>query len=242
MDKRTFLKTTALAGIAGLAASKGAAAKKLISQAPMDELSKTVASDGSYKLPQLPYAYNALEPYIDEQTMRLHHDKHHAGYVKGLNNAIAKINENTQSGDFALIKHWEKELAFHGAGHFLHTLFWNSMSPKQGQRSALLNKYLNKSFGNFDNFVALYHAATKSVEGAGWGILAYEPGADKLIILQAEKHQNLTQWVTIPILACDVWEHAYYLKYQNKRGDYITNFMKVINWKVVSSRLENIIK
>jgi len=116
------------------------------------------------------------------------------------------------------------------------------MNPNPGQRSEQMNKYLQKSFGGYEAFSNLYQAATKSVEGSGWGILAYEPGADKLTVLQAEKHQNQTQWVTIPILVCDVWEHAYYLKYQNMRGDYINNFMQVIDWKKVSDRLAELVK
>ncbi|MGM0550908.1 MAG: superoxide dismutase [Bacteroidota bacterium] len=242
MDKRTFLKTSAMAGLGGLTLAGSAKGSNLFNKSPLDEVAKTVAADGTYKLPPLAYAYDALEPHIDQQTMRLHHSKHHAGYVKGFNNAVAKIKAATKDNDFGLIKHWERELAFHGAGHFLHTLFWNSMNPNPGQRSDQMNKYLQKSFGGYEAFSNLYQAATKSVEGSGWGILAYEPGADKLTVLQAEKHQNQTQWVAIPILVCDVWEHAYYLKYQNMRGDYINNFMQVIDWKKVSDRLAELVK
>ncbi len=236
MNKRDFLKTTA---VLGSAAIFGPAVSALGKNSKQNPLISTLNSDGEYTLPPLTYDYNALEPYIDEATMRLHHDKHHAGYVKGLNTATAKVKEAIDSNDFSLIKHWERELAFHGAGHFLHNIFWKNMGPKQGQMSATLKKYINKSFGSEDNFRKLFFNATKSVEGSGWGIVAYQPDADKLVVLQAEKHHNQSQWVSVPILVCDVWEHAYYLKYQNMRGDYINGFMEVVNWDNVSELLES---
>lgn len=240
MNKREFLKSSAFLG-AGLAAgftqiNRGATA------AGFKFPDTTLNQAGEYVLPALPYAYNALEPYIDEATMKLHHDIHHASYVKGLNNATKKVGEAMDSGDFSLIKHWERELAFHGAGHFLHNLLWKNMGPSPGKRSQTLEQYLTKSFGSFDRFVALFKQATIAVEGSGWGILAYQSDADRLVVLQAEKHQNQTQWITIPILVCDVWEHAYYLKYQNKRADYVTAFMQVVNWDAVSENLDKAIK
>ncbi|HBB93386.1 MAG TPA: superoxide dismutase [Bacteroidales bacterium] len=240
MNKREFLKSSALIG-AGLATgivrgtSSTAANSFVFSQS-------TLNPAGEYALPPLPYAYNALEPHIDEATMKLHHDIHHAGYVKGLNTAVKKVSEAMDSGDFSLIKHWEREMAFHGAGHFLHVLFWNNMGPASGKRSETFEKYIIKSFGSFDRFFSLFKQATASVEGSGWGILAYQPDGDRLVVLQAEKHQNQSQWTTIPILVCDVWEHAYYLKYQNKRTDYINGFMQVVNWDSVSAQLEGLLK
>ena len=194
MTKREFLRSGV--AVAGLAALSGA---PLLS---MNVLSSDILVDdkGDYTLPPLPYAYNALEPHIDEQTMRLHHDIHHLGYVNGLNKAAAELKKATETGDFSLVKHWEREAAFHGSGHFLHTIFWNVMGPNQGSRSALLERYITKDFGSFDKMKALFSAASNAVEASGWGILAYQPGADRLVVLQAEKHQNLTQWITIPIL------------------------------------------
>ncbi len=239
MDKRTFLKTGAAfgaAGMMGMPAFGGnpAGTGEFLG---MDDIAN---ASGEYVLPPLPYAYDALEPYIDEQTMRLHHDIHHAGYVRGLNNATRMVQEATNKDDFGMIKHWERELAFHGSGHFLHTIFWNNMGPDQGRRSNTLDRQMNKDFGSFDQFSKLYKAAAKSVEGSGWGILGYQPHTDKLVVLQAEKHQNHSQWITYPILVVDVWEHAYYLKYQNKRGDYLDAFFHVINWDDVSNRLDQL--
>ena len=192
----------------------------------------------AFELEKLPYAFDALEPHIDARTMEIHHDKHHAGYVKGLNATNEKILEAIKAQKYGTIKHLEKDLAFHGAGHFLHTLYWNNMGTEKGKRSAKLKNFINKSFGSFENFKPYFKAATKSVEGSGWGILAYEPYAKKLVILQAEKHQNLSLWMNIPLLVCDVWEHAYYIDYRNARAKYIEGFWNLVNWDFVTANLK----
>jgi superoxide dismutase, Fe-Mn family len=192
----------------------------------------------TYVLPPLPYEYNALEPLLDEKTLRVHHDKHHAGYVKGLNTALEKLQAARKGSDYGSIKGISRDLAFHGSGHVLHTLFWNSMSPAKPEMPALLTDALNKSFGSADAARAQFAAATKDVEGSGWGVLAYEPISDKLLILQSEKHQNLTIWGVTPLLVCDVWEHAYYLQYQNDRATWVDNFMKMANWPFAAERLD----
>lgn len=192
---------------------------------------------GGHRLPPLPYAYNALEPYIDEQTMRIHHDKHHQSYVDGLNKAEVKLAEARKSGNFDLVKHWERELAFNGAGHYLHTIFWNEMSPQGGGRpTGPLLEAIEQSFGSYDSFKQQFSEAASKVEGGGWAILVWSPRSHRLEILTAEKHQNLSQWDVVPLLALDVWEHAYYLKHQNKRDDYIKDWWKVVNWPYVSER------
>ena len=191
----------------------------------------------AHELPALPYPYEALEPHIDAQTMKLHHDLHHAGYVKGLNTAEEKLASARESGDFGLTKHWERELAFHGAGHFLHCIFWNNMSPNGGgEPSGKLMDGINRRFGSFQKFMAQFKAAGAQVEGSGWVLLVNNLMTRNLEILTAEKHQDLGQWVTVPLLVCDVWEHAYYLKYQNRRAEYLEAFTNVINWNDVSDR------
>jgi Fe-Mn family superoxide dismutase len=237
MDKRNFLKTSAAIGLGSIIS--GPVFARGLSNPDLSNIYDISLNEaGEYVLPALDYSYDALEPYIDKATMELHHSKHHASYVKGLNTAVQKIKESTEKGDFALVKHWERELAFHGGGHLLHNIFWKNMGPSQGLRSTILEKYLNTSFGSFDQFKNLFSSASNAVEGAGWGILGYQVGSDRLVVLQAEKHHNLSQWLTLPILVCDVWEHAYYLKYQNKRADYVNAFFNVINWNDVSARLE----
>jgi len=192
---------------------------------------------GGHTLPPLPYAYNALEPYIDEKTMRIHHDKHHLSYVEGLNAAEKKLEEARRTGSFDLVKHWERELAFNGAGHYLHTLFWNVMSPRGGGKptGALLDE-INRSFGSYDAFKKQFSEAAGKVEGGGWAILVWSPRSRRLEILTAEKHQNLSQWDVIPLLPLDVWEHAYYLKHQNDRAAYVKDWWNVVNWPYVAER------
>ncbi|MGQ9556406.1 MAG: superoxide dismutase [Desulfurispora sp.] len=191
----------------------------------------------AYELPPLPYAYDALEPYYDEQTVRLHHDAHHKAYVDGLNNAEAKLAEARQKGDFSLIKHWERELAFHGSGHILHTMFWENMSPNGGgPATGPIADQINKDFGDFDTFKKEFSAAAVAVEGSGWAILCWNPVFGKLVILQAEKHQDLTQWGVVPLLCVDVWEHAYYLAYQNKRAAFVEAWWHLVNWRDVNQR------
>jgi len=192
-----------------------------------------------HELPPLPYACNALEPYMDEQTVKLHHDMHHKAYVDGLNNAEAKLEAAREAGDYALIKHWSRELAFHGSGHILHSIFWTNLGPNGGgEPTGALAGAILKAFGSCERFKAQLVAATVAVEGSGWGVLAYLPEQDRLVILQAEKHQDLTQWGAVPLLVLDVWEHAYYLKYQNRRAEYVNNLFKIINWEDVAARFE----
>lgn len=191
-------------------------------------------------LPPLEYPYEGLEPHIDAQTMHLHHDIHHKGYVDGLNNAETKLAEAREKNDFALIKHWSREAAFHGSGHFLHAIFWKNMKPNGGGApTGALADAINRDFGSFEAFKAQFLAAANAVEGSGWAILACRcDQSNQLVILQSEKHQNLTQWGVVPLLVLDVWEHAYYLRYQNKRAEYTKAFMNVINWDDVASRLK----
>ena len=195
---------------------------------------------GECKLPPLPYAEDALEPYIDRETLRLHHGKHHAGYVKGFNTAMEELGKARASGDYRLIKHWSKEFAFHGSGHVLHSLYWAGMSPKGGEPKGEILEAMGRSFGGVEPFKTQFVEATKAVEASGWGVLAYEPYMGHLVVLQAEKHQDLTLWGALPLLVCDVWEHAYYLKYQNRRAEYVENFMKIVNWPEVERRYREV--
>lgn len=194
---------------------------------------------GEHVLPPLPYSYNALEPYIDEQTMHLHHDIHHKSYVDGLNKAEKEMKKARETGDYSLIKHWEREAAFNGAGHYLHTIFWNNMKPGGGGTpKGALARELEKTFGSFEKFREHFSHAAEKVEGGGWAILIWSPRSHRVEILQAEKHQNLSQQDAVPLLVLDVWEHAYYLKYQTKRKDYIAAWWNVVNWHDVNLRFQ----
>lgn len=194
-----------------------------------------------YDLPPLPYTYDALEPYIDKETVQLHHDKHHAGYVTKLNRALNELAEARRAGDYSLIKHWSREVAFHGSGHVLHTLYWQNMSPTGGgEPKGNIMETIKRDFGGIKEFREQFMAACNTVEGSGWGVMVYEPMGKRLVILQAEKHQDLTIWGVVPLLVCDVWEHAYYLKYQNRRTDYVKNFFNLINWKSIAQQYDTV--
>ncbi|MFT4413153.1 superoxide dismutase [Fredinandcohnia humi] len=194
---------------------------------------------GQHQLPPLPYSYDALEPYISSEIMRLHHDKHHRSYVDGLNKAERMMQQARETGNYELLKHWEREAAFHGSGHYLHTIFWNVMKPKGGgiPGRALLRQ-INRDFGSFDQFKKHFSEAANKAEGVGWAILVWAPRSGRLEILQAEKHQHMTQWDTIPLLVLDVWEHAYYLQYKNVREEYVKNWWNVVNWMEVEHRFQ----
>lgn len=192
-------------------------------------------------LPPLPYAFDALEPYIDAATMEVHHDKHHAAYVSGLNAAEAALAKARTDNDYALVQHWAKRAAFNGGGHFLHSMFWKGMAPAGkgggGEPDGALRDAVNRDFGSFDAFKKHFSAAAAQVEGSGWGVLHYRPEDDRLIVLQVENQHKLSAWGAWPILGIDVWEHAYYLKYQNRRTDYIDAWWNLINWKQVAENL-----
>jgi Fe-Mn family superoxide dismutase len=169
----------------------------------------------------------------------LHHDKHHRSYVEGLNKAEKMMEEARKTNQFDLIKHWEREAAFHGSGHYLHTIFWNNMKKDGGggPRGAL-SQEIEKDFGSYLRFQKHFTEAASKVEGSGWAILVWVPRSGRLEILQSTLHQLFTQWDTIPLLVLDVWEHAYYLQYQNRKDEYIKNWWNVVNWPDVEKRFE----
>jgi Fe-Mn family superoxide dismutase len=172
--------------------------------------------------------------------LQIHHDQHHKAYVEGLNKAELKLMEARRKRDFALIKHWERELAFHGSGHILHSIYWKSMAPI-GNRwetpGAETIKHIMSYFGSLAAFWEQFTAAAINVEASGWALLVWQSAWGRLEILTIEKHQDFYQVGSIPILVMDVWEHAYYLDYQNKRKDYVTAWGRLVNWHEVERRL-----
>jgi Fe-Mn family superoxide dismutase len=244
-ERRDFLKTSAAATViaaSGTFFGSAEAQQTPQTQQPNAQLGKVT----EHVLPPLPYAYDALEPYIDKETMTLHHDKHHDAYVKGLNKAEQELAKARAANDFALIQHWERQAAFHGGGHFLHTLFWSVMAPNGkgggGEPTGMLADKLKEDFGSVEAFKAQFSAAAVAVEGSGWALLHYRPSDKRLIILQAENQQKLSAWGTVPILGIDVWEHAYYLKYQNRRADYVKAWWNVVNWQAVEAQFKAAMK
>lgn len=206
-----------------------------------------------FKLPDLPYAYGALEPHIDEQTMRLHHDKHHATYVDNLNKALENqpdfqnlsLEELLQSLD-KLPEEIRTKVRNHGGGHYNHTMFWQIMGPqKSGEPQGDLAGALNKSFGDLSTFKEQFTQASLGIFGSGWAWVVKE-GDHLKITATPNQDSPIMEPVSpgvsrgggkAPILGLDVWEHAYYLKYQNKRAEYIESWWKVVNWEEVARRL-----
>ena len=190
-------------------------------------------------MPPLPYSYDALEPVIDERTMRIHHDKHHKKYVDDLNKAETAAEDMRGSKDYNNVSLIERELAFNGSGHILHSIYWTIMTSPDGGGApgSVTNALVSNYFGNFGEFKDQFIKAALNVPGSGWAILGYNPYFRRLEVLQAEKHEDLTQWGIIPILVCDVWEHAYYLKYQNNREEFINAWCQLINWAEAERRL-----
>jgi superoxide dismutase, Fe-Mn family len=193
-----------------------------------------------YILPELPYKYNALEPVISEEIMRLHHDKHHAAYVNGANAALEKLEKGRAGGLQGVdVKATLRDLAFNASGHALHAMFWPNMKASNNDKpGGILADQISKDFGSYDTFKLQFSSAAKTVEGSGWAILAFDPLSDQLITLQAEKHQNLTTQGSVPILVLDVWEHAYYLQYKNDRAAYVDKWLSVVDWSDVEKRLQ----
>ena len=206
---------------------------------PVEAAVMAAFGGGEYRLPPLPYEYNALEPHIDEQTMRLHHDKHHQGYVDNLNKGLKAARSMKGEIDPAKLEAVQRDLSFNGGGHVLHTMFWATMTPDGGgEPQGALADAINQQYGSFDQFKAYFSKAASIVKGSGWGILAYEPIGDALVVFSANEHDTKLIAGTTPLLPLDVWEHAYYLKYQNKRADYIAAWWNVVNWSAVGESYE----
>ena len=199
---------------------------------------KTVPA-GGHVLPPLPYETNALEPIIDEKTLMIHHDMHHRKYVDDLNQTELALLKARQTGQLDNIQILSDKLAFNGSGHILHSIYWTIMAkPGAGGNPGTATSEMAESyFGGMQAFKSQFQRAAAEVEGSGWSVLCLNPAFGHLEILQSEKHQNGTQWGVIPILVCDVWEHAYYLKYQNRRQEYIEKWWSLVNWYEVEHRL-----
>jgi Fe-Mn family superoxide dismutase len=195
---------------------------------------------GQHELPPLPYPYNALEPYIGRETVRIHHDMHHKSYVSGLNQAELELSRERDTGNFALNRYWEEQLAFNGSGHILHSIYWTNMAPpsmrKANPGQAML-AWIDLSFGSLEGFKGQFTAAAEQVQGSGWATLVWNPAWQRLEVLQVRRHENLTEWGAIPLLVVDVWEHAYYLDYQNRRAEYVKAWWNLSDWNDVERRM-----
>jgi Fe-Mn family superoxide dismutase len=237
MKRREFVNKTGLVAV-------GIGVIPLISC--NDTSSKTTKSAdtvSNFELPDLPYAFDALAPAVDARTMEIHHDKHHAGYVRKLNNALQdhRLAGKNLSEMMASLKNDDSDTGVrnNGGGHFNHSMFWEIMKPGGAEMNEPMLNEIISTFGSKEDFEKQFASSAKSQFGSGWGWLCV--GEDKKLFITSTPNQdnplmkNIVEKPGTPIMGIDVWEHAYYLNYQNKRGDYISNWMNIVNWDVVSA-------
>lgn len=237
-SRRNFIRKSTLLTLAGLGTqffSTRSFAGLPSSEAPID---------GLFTLPALPYAYDALEPHVDRMTMEIHHDKHHQGYVNNLNKALTEsgIDQITLEKIFANVSNYSMAIRNNAGGHWNHSFFWKLMKPGGGGiATGTLIEHLNTTFGDFDKFKSTFNDAAAKRFGSGWAWLYLD--ANKKLSIGSTPNQdnpmmNVSELKGNPIMGIDVWEHAYYLKYQNKRGDYVSAWWNTINWDQVNNNLQ----
>jgi Fe-Mn family superoxide dismutase len=241
MERRNFIKNLGMGVTASIIAGKSFAG----------ELNKSkiynMESFNTHEFPPLPYAYDALEPYIDGRTMEIHYDRHHRTYFNNFVNAIKGTDLDNQSIEkiFAGVSGSGDPVRNNGGGFYNHVFFWNNLKPKSSSPSEGLSSALTKSFGSFDKFRETFSNSAKTRFGSGWAWLYLT--ADKNLAVGSTPNQDnplmdVSAIKGTPLLTIDVWEHAYYLKYQNKRADYIDAFWNVVNWEEVSRRFQEAVK
>jgi len=233
MKRRSFIKTSALA-TAGISL--------LGNLNPFKSYGATPVDAAGFTLPKLPYSYGSLEPFVDELTMTIHHSKHHAAYVTNLNKALESVvGKHSDLEEICRnISTFNNAVRNNAGGHYNHSFFWSLMTPKSVEMGALVNKALTDSFGSAEQFKAEFRKTALSVFGSGWvWLIQDETGKLKLGTTPNQDNplMDISPLKGRPILALDVWEHAYYLKHQNKRADYIDGWWQVVNWKQVETNL-----
>ena len=194
----------------------------------------------TYTLPDLAYDYGALAPHIDGAIMELHHSKHHAAYVAGVNQALEQLAEARDKDAFGPVAGIERAMSFHLGGHVNHSVFWTNMSPDGGDKPVgELAAAIDDTFGSFDKFRAHFTANAMTIMGSGWSILAWDTLGKKLIIVQLYDQQGNLPVGIVPLLMLDMWEHAFYLQYRNVKADYVNAWWNVVDWANVAQRFEN---
>nr|WP_321410969.1 superoxide dismutase [uncultured Carboxylicivirga sp.] len=241
MERRQFISLLGLGAVGACTTTGGS--KQGASQSGEQKSSPI----SGHFFPALPYQYNALEPYIDAETMELHYDKHHRGYFKKFTAAIEDSPLETMAirDIFAEVSKHDMGIRNNGGGYYNHMLFWENLSPEKSEPSARLLSHIVKDFNSFDAFKDEFSKAAKTRFGSGWAWLILTE--DKSLKVVSSPNQDnplmdLAEVKGIPLMTLDVWEHAYYLNYQNKRGDYIAAFWSIVNWKTVSKRFEKALK
>lgn len=194
----------------------------------------------TYSLPELSYDYASLEPHISARIMELHHSKHHQAYVTGANAALAAMEEARSSENFANLPKLQKDLAFNLGGHVNHSVFWQNLSPEGGEASGELLAAITEYFGSYEAFKAHFTAAAIGIQGSGWAYLAWDSLGNRLVIGQMYDQQGNIALGSVPLLMLDMWEHAFYLDYQNVKADYVKAFWNIVNWEDVAKRFASV--
>lgn len=194
----------------------------------------------NYQLPELKYDYAALEPSISARIMELHHSKHHQAYVTGANSALDAMAEARETGNFANLPKLQKDLAFNLGGHVNHSIFWENLSPNSSEPTGDLASAFSEFFGSIDKFKSHFSAAALGIQGSGWAYLAWDAMGNRLVIGQLYDQQGNIAMGSVPLLMLDMWEHAFYLDYQNVKADYVKAFWNIVNWEDVARRFGSV--
>ena len=190
-----------------------------------------------YTLPDLAYDYGALEPHVSGKIMELHHDKHHAAYVKGANETLATLEEARAKNDVTRVASLEQALAFHVSGHVLHSLFWQNLTPGGGGKpGGDFGQAIVRDFGTFDAFKAQFIATAMTINGSGWAALMFDPLSRRLLTAQIHDHESRVTQGSVPLMVLDAWEHAYYLQYFNDKAKFFAAAFNLWNWQDIAER------
>ena len=194
----------------------------------------------TYQLPELNYDYSALEPHISARIMELHHSKHHQAYVTGANAALEAMEKARSEDNFATLPKLQKDLAFNLGGHVNHSIFWKNLSPSSTAPEGELAAAITEHFGSFEAFKSHFSAAAMGIQGSGWAYLAWDALGNRMVIGQLYDQQGNLAMGSIPLLMLDMWEHAFYLDYQNVKADYVKAFWNIVNWEDVATRFSSV--
>lgn len=234
MKRNEFLKSSMILGGASLLPTGSVFAQGL-QQSGMDQLTDAA---GNFALQPLPFQESFLEPHMDQETLHLHYMFHHGDAVKAANKDLQMVKKALDENNVETVDYWTKKLSYHLSSHILHTIFWTNLTNHKTDPKGELLKQIDKDFGSYDKLKLLVSRTSKGVDGNGWGILGYHPSTKKLIVMQCENHEKLTLWGVVPILVIDVWEHSYYLKYRNRKAEFVDNIFNVLNWDNVADRYD----
>ena len=197
-----------------------------------------------FSLPQLEFGYDELWPYITEEQLRIHHQKHHSGYVNKANNLIRKIDKARENSQEIKLRHLLNDLSFNMGGHLLHSLFWENLHPAADEKTLpkKLKQKLEKEFESVENFKAEFEQAANSIQGSGWVGLVYQPETDRLLINEIQQHhRNIAPGLEI-LMVLDLWEHAYYIDYRNEKHRFVKGFWEIVDWETIEQRLNQATK